>query len=123
MVSSSGTTSAPGEMEQKWVMRTVWWTRHLVPNVFDEPIEGDSTPVVGLACYFTPRQENARLPTQKWLSSPIRMTSRRRLTRTHPSSMIQPAPMTMGPDMAKRVALGWMTVFAPMVMSPLRSTS
>lgn len=37
--------------------------------------------------------------------------------------MMQPAPMTMGPAMAKMVALGWTMVPAPMVISPLSSTS
>lgn len=39
------------------------------------------------------------------------------------SSMMQLAPITMGPAMAKIVALGWTMVPELIVMSPLSSTS
>lgn len=39
------------------------------------------------------------------------------------SSIILPSPIIIGPASARIHALGWMTVFAPIVMSPFRILS
>jgi hypothetical protein len=103
-----------------------------VDIVLKFPTEGDSRPVKMVASARSKEEKkikeiNSRQLISKRLSSPIRMTSLRlsscqrlfhpaKSSRTNlltiiaPSSMMQPVPMTIGPAIAKIVALGWTMV-------------